>query len=73
MWTFWGVIFLVQKIRRKSWVDLFVPVALFSVLLMTLVALSVPHWVIVALIIVAHLVYFVGILVAEKRLRERRS
>jgi hypothetical protein len=48
MGTFWILLLVVQMDRRKSWLDLFIVMALFAFILETLVGLSVPHWVIIS-------------------------
>lgn len=68
MWGLWALVFLFQMMRGKSWTDLLVVVGVFSILLLTLTAF-VPEWVIISLIIVAHLAWFgMAIIKRKKRL-----
>ena len=66
MWGFWALVFLFQMMRGKSWTDLLVVVGVFSILLLTL-TVFVPGWVIVSLIIVAHLAWFGMAIIKRKK------
>ena len=72
MWGFWGLVFLFQIMRHKSWIDLFVIVAVFSVFLGVLVPF-VPGWVIVGLIIGGHIAGVISTLVSEAKGKKKRS
>ena len=64
------LVFIIQMIRGKSWTDLLVVVGVFSILLITLTAF-VPGWIIVGLIITAHVLLFSGALVYEMKRKKQ--
>jgi len=67
MWSFWGIVFLMQMVRGKSWIDLFVVVAVLTLVLGMLVALSVPTWIVVAAIVGVHVAWAIGAIISGRK------
>jgi hypothetical protein len=57
MWGFWILVFVIQLLRGASFIDLFVIVTVFSLFLGLLMVIA-PQWVVISVIIVAHLAWF---------------
>jgi hypothetical protein len=71
MWIVWGAFFVFSIIKGRSWMDLFVVLSVFTVLVGLLARLSVPDWIINITIVAVHVFYFSIIIRAD--LRRRRA
>lgn len=71
MWGMWAVVFIIQMIGRRSWVDLLMIPVVLSVVAVVLLVIFKSGWVVAGFILLAHIAFVARVIVAERKKKLR--